>query len=167
MLYNELKLKNSYEAKPDLIANSPLIYFKLLTNYQINKSKYIQIIDQKTNQDIFNCVIYYIGNKFNKTYMKLPYKIKYELADIIISEQFRGLGYGTIILNTILNKFKEKFKGSIFLWTLSDNNIAIQLYNKLGFKQITISKKLDKFYRHHNKWINSNSLIIGFIFDLA
>jgi ribosomal protein S18 acetylase RimI-like enzyme len=172
MIFNEFELSDNYESKPDLVADSPLIYFKLLTKYQIAKSKYIQVIDRQTNQDIFNCVIYCITDNFNNSYMKLPYKIKYEIADIIISENFRSKGYGTIIMNKILTKITNStnsinptnLTNLIFLWTTSNNHIAIGFYKKLGFEQIPISKKLDKFYRTQHKWISSNQNIIGFIF---
>ena len=161
----ESKLTNNYYKQPDLIGDSPIIYKNLLSSYQFNKSKYIQVLinnkdDKNINNtyiELFACIIYYITNKFNKLNMDLPYQINYEIADFIINKNYRGKGYGAKILKLILNKLD----GNIFLWTTIDNIGAISLYKKFGFQEIFLSNKLKKIYKSKNKWLKTD--IIGFI----
>jgi ribosomal protein S18 acetylase RimI-like enzyme len=158
LVYNEIKLNAKYTDKPQLIADAPIIYFDKLSNYQIKNSKYIQVYIKNNDayDELFNCVVYHIG-KFNEIFLKLPYKINYEISDVIINEDYRGKGYASKILKYII----KKLDGNIFLWTTVENIIAISLYTKLGFKQIKLNKKLINFYKSKNKWIRHD--IIGMI----
>lgn len=53
------------------------------------------------------------------------------LADFIIYKRFRNKGYAKNLLSKVL-----KSKRNIMLWVKQDNEIAIGLYKKYGFKEI-------------------------------
>lgn len=58
-----------------------------------------------------------------------------------IDDNFRGKGYGYIFLNEFLNYIRKKTKiKDIKLNVKNDNEVAINLYKKLGFEIIGINK---------------------------
>jgi RimJ/RimL family protein N-acetyltransferase len=68
----------------------------------------------------------------------MPYrKVAHQcLFSIIVSEEFRGKGVGSLILNNIMHLAKEQFKIEYLYLEVYDGNPAIHLYNKFGFKQV-------------------------------
>jgi GNAT superfamily N-acetyltransferase len=58
------------------------------------------------------------------------------IFDIIVREEFRGIGYGREIVETILARGKEKGVNKAYLAVVDNNLIAKNLYGKLGFKEI-------------------------------
>jgi ribosomal protein S18 acetylase RimI-like enzyme len=58
-----------------------------------------------------------------------------------IDENFRGKGYGYIFLNEFLNYIKKNTEiKEVKLNVKNDNEVAINLYKKLGFEIIGINK---------------------------
>ena len=68
----------------------------------------------------------------------MPYrKVAHQcLFSIIVSEEFRGKGVGSLLLNNIIHLAKEHFKVEYLYLEVYDGNPAIHLYNKFGFKQV-------------------------------
>lgn len=76
----------------------------------------------------------------------------YEVLDIInivVNPQYRKLGIATKLINYIIDNFKDV--KSIMLEVSENNKSAINLYNKLNFKQISERK---------NYYGESNALIM-------
>ena len=71
-----------------------------------------------------------------------------DLMNIAIKKDFRNLGIGSFLLNSIINLCKnQKNISSIFL-EVNENNInAINLYKKYNFKKISIRKN---YYKNEN-----------------
>ena len=57
----------------------------------------------------------------------------YEIWSVRIAEEFQRQGFATLMLKRIIKKFKNK---PLRLYVYKSNNIAIHLYEKLGFKII-------------------------------
>ena len=58
------------------------------------------------------------------------------LFDIIVKNEFRGNGYGTKIVQTILSKANEQGIEKAYLSVVDNNVVAKKLYKKLGFNEI-------------------------------
>jgi ribosomal-protein-alanine N-acetyltransferase len=72
-------------------------------------------------------------------------KNEYEIIKIGILIEYQSKGYGILFLKSILNLGVSK---DIFLLEVnSSNKRAINLYEKLGFKQISIRKQ---YYKNNN-----------------
>lgn len=57
----------------------------------------------------------------------------FEIWGVRILEDFQRQGFTTLMLKRIIKKFKDK---PIRLYVYKDNDVAIHLYEKLGFKII-------------------------------
>ena len=65
--------------------------------------------------------------------------------DFLIYEQYRGKGYGKEALNALDRELKERGQKKVSLQVFGHNTIAINLYQKSGYKitNIVMSKELD------------------------
>lgn len=99
-------------------------------------------------------ILYNEISKINSTYIVCRYKneivgfagIKIildfaELENIVVRKSHRGKGFSKIILNELINIAKQKKCTQLNLEVNSNNNIAINLYEKLGFKKVGIRKR--------------------------
>lgn len=64
-----------------------------------------------------------------------------ELENIVVKKSHRGKGFSTAILNEMIKIAKQKKCRLFNLEVSSANNIAIKLYEKLGFKKVGIRKR--------------------------
>ncbi|MDO8619467.1 MAG: GNAT family N-acetyltransferase [Candidatus Daviesbacteria bacterium] len=70
------------------------------------------------------------------------------IDDVLVKEEFRKKGYGTQLINKALNLARELKVDSIELVVNKDNEVAKNLYEKVGFK-----KTNKDYYRFIlNKW---------------
>jgi putative acetyltransferase len=72
-----------------------------------------------------------------------------ELRKMYLSKEVRGKGLGKSILNSLINKAREKHYKKIILETISPLTIAISLYKQFGFKEITpreINERVDQAF---------------------
>lgn len=60
---------------------------------------------------------------------------------IIVDKDFRGKGFGNIIMNKLHQKAKEFGANRVRLTILKENYNAINLYNKLGYKLSELNNK--------------------------
>ena len=81
---------------------------------------YYHLKDTDTQSYLGRCIVY---DKRNF----------YEIWGVVIYDRFRKQGYATLMLKRIIKKFADK---PLRLYVYKDNNIAIRLYEKLGFKII-------------------------------
>lgn len=58
------------------------------------------------------------------------------IANVIVDEKYRGKGYGRRLCETLLAWAKKKGGHTSFLQVIQDNMIAVNLYEKLGFKKL-------------------------------
>jgi diamine N-acetyltransferase len=60
---------------------------------------------------------------------------RYELISIMIGHQYQGKGYGVPALKAIIDEMVEQFNcEEIYLSVIHDNERAIRVYEKLGFR---------------------------------
>ncbi len=53
------------------------------------------------------------------------------LDEVYVDEDYRGLGIGTRIIKDVISS-----KNPVYLWVYKNNDSAISLYKKLGFKVV-------------------------------
>lgn len=98
-------------------------------NYQFYKDEFL------------NCVVV---EENNKIIGFATYSIIYErgeIVDIIIEPKMRFRGYGSKLLNFIVEMIRKNGCVNITLEVNSTNVAAINLYNKLGFEVVAVRKK--------------------------
>lgn len=98
-------------------------------NYQFYKDEFL------------NCVVV---EENNKIIGFATYSIIYErgeIVDIIIQPKMRFRGYGSKLLNFIVEMIRKNGCVNITLEVNSTNVAAINLYNKLGFEVVAVRKK--------------------------
>ena len=98
-------------------------------NYQFYKDEFL------------TCVVV---EEDNKIIGFATYSIIYErgeIVDIIIQPKMRFRGYGSKLLNFIVEMIRKNGCVNITLEVNSTNVAAINLYNKLGFEVVAVRKK--------------------------
>ena len=58
------------------------------------------------------------------------------IQNVIVSEEVRGRGLGEKLCRALIAKVKEQGAGHAFLQVVRSNEIALNLYKKLGFKKV-------------------------------
>lgn len=115
----------------------------------------LEIKDFKTINNLINDPNYIIDEaelkKISKVYLKddkiigyISYQIMYERAElnyIFVKEEERKKGIASKMLEYMLNNLKEECIETIDLEVNSLNKKAINLYQKYGFKTVSIRKK--------------------------
>ena len=115
----------------------------------------LEIKDFKTINNLINDPNYIIDEaelkKISKVYLKddkiigyISYQIMYERAElnyIFVKEEERKKGVASKMLEYMLNNLKEECIETIDLEVNSLNKKAINLYQKYGFKTVSIRKK--------------------------
>ena len=81
------------------------------------------------------CLAYYINQIKSEIY--IPY--------ICVGVEYRGLGLGEMMLSDVCN-YADQESMSISLEVLENNNRAIALYKKFGFKECHLNNGTDKIY---------------------
>lgn len=74
-------------------------------------------------------------------YKKLAHQC---LLSIIVSEESRDKGVGTLLMNNILHLAKEYFGLEIIYLEVYEGNRAVSLYRRFGFKEIGLQKHFMK-----------------------
>ena len=96
------------------------------------------------NYEIYKLII----NEEEIGYIETIPNIDYlEITDVLIYNDYRGKGYSKVLMDYIFNNTKYK---RILLEVSDINKIAISLYNKYGFKEISIRKN---YYKDHSNAI--------------
>ena len=135
------------------------ISFNRLTSIEIPSVLSIeeQNSDDPWSQDQFttsvensNNLCYYLSLD-NKTIGYLIALLAGNTADILnigIDSDFKRQGYGTGLLNHLIEELKKKDIGEILLEVRAGNKSAIQFYKKQGFKEISVRKN---YYTKNSK----------------
>ena len=80
-----------------------------------------------------------------------------EIYNFCVLPEYQNQGIGSKLLDFIINMLKEKKASTMILDVREGNNKAIHVYEKYGFKQISVRKA---YYKN-----NDNALILQKIFD--
>ncbi|MCP5469112.1 MAG: GNAT family N-acetyltransferase [Chlamydiales bacterium] len=80
-------------------------------------------------------------------YKKLAHQC---LLSIIVSEEWRNKGVGTLLMNNILHLAKEYFAMDVVYLEVYQDNPAISLYHRFGFKKVGEQKH---FMKENGKYI--------------
>lgn len=62
------------------------------------------------------------------------------ITNLAVAPVFRQKGYGTMILRALLKKAEDKGVTRVTLEVRTSNDIALKMYEKLGFKSLGIKK---------------------------
>ena len=69
---------------------------------------------------------------------------------IAVSKEFRGFGFGELLLRKGLEVAKKKFKPhKMWIDHVGGNNVAARLYRKVGFVKVA---RLKEYHLHHGEW---------------
>lgn len=107
------------------------------------------MIDQREVDDSIRYWLMYAQKKMSITalYKKKPAgsanlyiqpieKLKHQcLFVILVGEEYRGKGIGTVLMKALEKRAKEMFQIEILHLEVYENNPAISLYKRLGFKE--------------------------------
>lgn len=110
----------------------PYYYNNIMLRYMLNDKKYIIL---KIINDHYILGGFLVAKKINKAQ-------RLHINSLAINPKYRHLGLGT----KLINKLKEYSCMDITLNVMETNNIAINFYEKNGFKRI---KRLENYY--HDK----------------
>ena len=98
----------------------------------------LKIFNVEKNSNVFCKYIAYFEDdicgyvEYNDIYDRV------EIVNILVKEEYRNKGIGTSMLKYIIEKNKDK--ENITLEVSSLNNIAIKLYENLGFKKVALRR---------------------------
>ena len=98
----------------------------------------LKIFNVEKNSNVFCKYIAYFEDdicgyvEYNDIYDRV------EIVNILVKEEYRNKGIGTSMLKYIIKKNKDK--ENITLEVSSLNNIAIKLYENLGFKKVALRR---------------------------
>lgn len=84
-------------------------------------------------------------------YKKLAHQCQFGM---IVGKGYRQKGIGTVLLNNLIHLAKEYFKIELLHLEVYQDNPAIRLYKRFGFRQFGIQKK----------WIKDDGRFLGRIF---
>lgn len=68
----------------------------------------------------------------------------FDILEIVVDEQMRGRGVGTMLMQKVLQHAKNTHKEKATLEVAVDNVVAILFYEKFGFTKISVRKNYYK-----------------------
>jgi ribosomal-protein-alanine N-acetyltransferase len=68
------------------------------------------------------------------------------MARIIVSPSYQGIGYGKIFCNRLLKIAEQSSYRKVSLYASRSNLVSINLYKKLGFKEVPEKSSQDRCY---------------------
>ena len=71
-----------------------------------------------------------------------------DILNIGIDPDFKRQGYGTALLNHLIEELRKRDIGEIFLEVRAGNKSAIQFYKRQGFEEISVRKN---YYTKNSK----------------
>lgn len=80
-------------------------------------------------------------------YRKLAHQA---LVSIIVSENYRNKGVGTVLLNNLIHLAKNNFKIEVLYLEVYEGNPAIHLYRRYGFREVGFQKH---FMKEEGKYV--------------
>ena len=126
-MIEKLNLENKEQIK-QIINNFPQYFKETELEENLKNNKFRNIYTLSTNQQIVGILI------IDTIYERM------ELIEIEVLDTKRGLGYGKLLLEYMIEKAKEQNVENITLEVKTTNSVAIHLYEKYGFKQVALRK---------------------------
>ncbi len=115
----------------------------------LNTSLGYNILQDRLDDDNFLIYVYedmgicgYISSYFDGQTL--------EILNFCIKENYQRKGIGSILLQEIINKTKEKGLQNVILEVRSSNEKAINFYNKNGFKIINVRRA---YYKNEDAYV--------------
>lgn len=118
--YAEEKIKSGNWKKEEAMKLAKETFDKMLPNKQNTENNYLYSIFNEKSEHIG--FIWFVDEK----------GISF-LADINLFENFRGNGYGILVMKELENKSKKLNAKKIELHVFGHNKVAFNLYKKMGF----------------------------------
>ncbi len=131
-LNNDSKIEYSFSTTPDEWLP---IFFKV---HEINDAHdqdvYTRMVS-KVLVDTIYCTLIYNGKPAacSSAAIENGYML---LQNVIVSEEYRGLGLGKKVCAALLEKAREAGAHHSYLQVVQTNTIAVNLYKKLGFEKL-------------------------------
>ncbi|TSA24080.1 GNAT family N-acetyltransferase [bacterium] len=128
-----------FEANRGIILNETLEdnwvkSFVSLNKYDAGKNKiYHAILQNIIPETIY--ASYRIGNRIVGCGLGVKQGKYIGLFDVVVDEEHRGVGLGYYIVTALMQWGKSKGASVAYLQVMTDNEIALHLYEKLGFKE--------------------------------
>lgn len=145
----DYKLVNGKEKDSDILTSIKLVTMiddemdKVLSYTE--KAKIRKSIDMNIERTCESYKIIYVDNKIAGAYLVLPYLDGYIIDEIFLFDEFRNQGIGSDIINNLAKKYD-----SLYIWVYKNNERAINLFKRLGFRLYTNGRSLimryDKVY---------------------
>lgn len=133
MLYESIHIPENKPSKEKLLG---LPHLKKYSDGWGRKGDRALIAIDEANQSV-GAVWYRLFDEHNKGYGYVDQHTP-ELG-IAVSTEVRGMGVGTLLMGKIIQLALEDGYKSISLSVDPDNSNAVQLYNKMGFKECGVS----------------------------
>lgn len=121
--------------------------FPIIKKYTTNELKFFWTV--KTG--FFSSIKYFL-KVFTRllTALKYPklHDDEYYISNLAVYPGFRGKGIGKKLLNAVEERAKDAGYKKLSLYVELDNNLAVKLYEKCGFKiisSVTFPPKLKKY----------------------
>jgi RimJ/RimL family protein N-acetyltransferase len=92
-----------------------------------------------------------IATLYLQPYRKLAHQCEF---GIIVGKGFRNMGIGSYLMSSIMHLAKEKFKIELLHLQVYDENPAMNLYKRFGFKE----------FGRQNSWIKEKDHYAGRVF---
>jgi ribosomal protein S18 acetylase RimI-like enzyme len=128
----------------------------LLLNGEIIGMAIIAELDHIHDEYILKSIKALSGNSYNKILSSKPLYI----CNFVVTEAYRGKGYGTKILNEIINRNSDR---NMTLTVNSENIAAIALYKRAAFNQTgAYGKKYMLMYRPYNNEVEECKIQVPF-----
>lgn len=123
------------------ITKDNLEFIKELENKFPNIFLENDIINDFKNNPYTNYLIYLIDNKIVGFINYYQIYERIEIVNFNVLEYFQNKHIGSLLLKKIINIAEENDSKNITLEVRIDNQKAIYLYEKFGFKKVSIRKK--------------------------
>lgn len=138
----EMLLPHNYSDNPEKVICSSTIEEKWLEEFVVLNGT-IENPDKTTIKDMLRtignplvCAAIYENNEMAACGLGVYEDEKIGLFDIRVLEKYRRKGYGKMICRKIIYDGTKMGANKAYLQVAASNNIAIDMYKKLGFKKI-------------------------------
>ena len=151
-------LKNSLEHNSNVINSLNNLYNGNIRNINITTEKVLLDRDEELRCKIQNSVfsattripleVEDIQNDIEQDYYMEDLSLFIKLNNIVVNfgilKEFRGYGFGKILLNELINAAKKMQINELFIRVEENNYSALKLYNWIGFKSKSIINKCER-----------------------
>lgn len=135
-----------------VLENKDLLDVIAYENQYFNKTNYEMFVENIVENSLYDIFGIYQDNIFVGYIIIWLDEDKSQIFSMLIKEEYRNKGYGYLSLNQLEEILKEKHVREWTLEVRESNLLAIQLYEKVGFKKVSIR---ENYYSN-----NENALLM-------